>query len=47
MYNQENILKSFRLLSTPFLLIVLSAAQAETVSLPSMSVQGASAEEIP
>jgi len=40
-------LKSFRLLSTPFLLIVLSAAQAETVSLPSMSVQGASAEEIP
>ena len=40
-------MKSFRLLSTPFLLIVLSAAQAETVSLPSMSVQGASAEEIP
>ena len=40
-------MKHFKLLPIPFLLIGLSTAQAETVSLPSMSVQGASAEEIP
>ena len=45
--SQENTLKNFKLLPIPFLLIGLSVAQAETVSLPSMSVQGASAEEIP
>ncbi len=41
-------MKHFKLLSIPFLLATaLTVAHAETISLPSISVHGASAEEIP